>query len=115
MLSKRGAMRIRLAEANDGANCEISSFLLKITLTLQPFCLSLCVVIVVLYIGGWWGPFIHGKEHWIDLHFQVLVRWWKANGTKTEEQIFAEVTPVRRFNYCFMHSTFVMTNDANKS
>jgi hypothetical protein len=29
--------------------------------------------------GGWWGPYIHGNEMHIDLHFQVISSWWKAN------------------------------------
>jgi hypothetical protein len=44
--------------------------------------------------GGWWGPYIHGNEQWIDLHFQVLARWWEAKGSRTEAEVFAEVTPV---------------------
>jgi hypothetical protein len=44
--------------------------------------------------GGWWGPYLHGNEQWIDLHFQVLSRWWAASGSKTEAQVFAEVTPI---------------------
>jgi hypothetical protein len=43
--------------------------------------------------GGWWGPYIHGREQWIDLHAQVLTRWWKAGGRKTEEQVFRLATP----------------------
>ena len=26
--------------------------------------------------GGWWGPYIHGHEFWVDLHAQVLARWY---------------------------------------
>jgi len=29
--------------------------------------------------GGWWGPYIHGNEMHIDLHFESLTRWWKSN------------------------------------
>eukprot|EP00051_Salpingoeca_urceolata_P017172 m.232290 g.232290 ORF g.232290 m.232290 type:complete len:727 (+) comp18882_c0_seq12:64-2244(+) len=35
--------------------------------------------------GGWWGPYIHGNEMWIDLHAETLSRWWTANGSLTEE------------------------------
>ena len=26
--------------------------------------------------GGWWGPYIHGNEQWVDLHARVLAKWW---------------------------------------
>ncbi len=29
--------------------------------------------------GGWWGPYIHGNELWVDLHAHVLATWWLAN------------------------------------
>jgi len=28
--------------------------------------------------GGWWGPFIHGQEQWVDLHVQVRVLYCTA-------------------------------------
>lgn len=43
--------------------------------------------------GGWWGPYIHGNEQWIDLHAQVLMKWWNKDGAITEEEAFAEVAP----------------------
>lgn len=29
--------------------------------------------------GGWWGPYIHFDENWVDLHVRVLARWWSIN------------------------------------
>ena len=43
--------------------------------------------------GGWWGPYIHGNEQWIDLHAQVLLQWWNNNGSKSEADVFSAVTP----------------------
>lgn len=43
--------------------------------------------------GGWWGPFIHGNEQWIDLHVKVLLQWWAEKGAKTELEVFTSVTP----------------------
>lgn len=45
--------------------------------------------------GGWWGPYIHGRELWIDLHFMTLANWWAKNGTITEEQAFQETCQQR--------------------
>ena len=28
--------------------------------------------------GGWWGPYIHGNEIWVDLHARVLAKWWNS-------------------------------------
>ena len=28
--------------------------------------------------GGWWGPYIHGNEIWVDLHARVLATWWES-------------------------------------
>ena len=28
--------------------------------------------------GGWWGPYIHGNEQWVDLHARVLATWWNS-------------------------------------
>lgn len=28
--------------------------------------------------GGWWGPYIHGNEQWVDLHARVLAMWWNS-------------------------------------
>ena len=44
--------------------------------------------------GGWWGPYLHGREQWVDLHAQVLTRWWVAGGKKTEAQAFGEACSV---------------------
>jgi hypothetical protein len=61
--------------------------------------------------GGWWGPYIHGNEQWVDLHARVLAKWWnshqaalaatddghgssaKVKAVLTEEQAFMEVCP----------------------
>eukprot|EP00040_Diaphanoeca_grandis_P024403 m.134036 g.134036 ORF g.134036 m.134036 type:complete len:573 (+) comp29715_c0_seq1:24-1742(+) len=43
--------------------------------------------------GGWWGPYIHGNEIWIDLHAHVLSKWWGASGSITETEAFVEVCP----------------------
>lgn len=43
--------------------------------------------------GGWWGPYIHGREQWIDLHAQVLLGWWRYGGRRSEAEVFSEVTP----------------------
>eukprot|EP01048_Picozoa_sp_COSAG05_P010483 COSAG05_NODE_926_length_6575_cov_6.025324_3_plen_177_part_00 len=29
--------------------------------------------------GGWWGPYIHGNEQWVDLHARVLAKWWTSH------------------------------------
>lgn len=29
--------------------------------------------------GGWFGPYIHGREEWVDAHVYVLQCWWAAN------------------------------------
>lgn len=29
--------------------------------------------------GGWWGPYIHHYEYWVDLHMSVSSCWWNAN------------------------------------
>jgi hypothetical protein len=42
--------------------------------------------------GGWWGPYIHGEEQWVDLHVMVLLRWWRARGAMSEAAAFAEAT-----------------------
>jgi hypothetical protein len=42
--------------------------------------------------GGWWGPYIHGNEQWIDLHVQVLMEWWNAEGALTEAAAFGKAT-----------------------
>ena len=28
--------------------------------------------------GGWWGPYLHGNEIWVDLHARVLANWWSS-------------------------------------
>eukprot|EP00052_Salpingoeca_macrocollata_P004464 m.41471 g.41471 ORF g.41471 m.41471 type:complete len:585 (+) comp14234_c0_seq1:3-1757(+) len=38
--------------------------------------------------GGWWGPYIHGHELWIDLHVYTLTQWWKYKGVRSETAIF---------------------------
>jgi|EP01047_Picozoa_sp_COSAG01_P060031 hypothetical protein len=54
--------------------------------------------------GGWWGPYIHGNEQWVDLHARVLAKWWTshqratlaattASTGMTEQQAFMEVCP----------------------
>ena len=58
--------------------------------------------------GGWWGPYIHGNEQWVDLHARVLAKWWtsqqaartatedgnpSAAAGMTEEEAFAAVCP----------------------
>jgi len=57
--------------------------------------------------GGWWGPYIHGREEWVDAAMAVMGCWWNANfdsikaqaaaglagrptEAKTEAQCFAE-------------------------
>ena len=37
--------------------------------------------------GGWWGPYIHGQEQWVDLHVLVLQQWWAARGAMTEAEV----------------------------
>lgn len=36
--------------------------------------------------GGWWGPYIHGYETWVDLHVFTLARWWSANYPSAQTQ-----------------------------
>eukprot|EP00038_Savillea_parva_P017329 m.19844 g.19844 ORF g.19844 m.19844 type:complete len:597 (+) comp3731_c0_seq1:39-1829(+) len=43
--------------------------------------------------GGWWGPYIHGQEVWVDLHVRVLLDWWASKGSVKEPQVFASVVP----------------------
>jgi hypothetical protein len=43
--------------------------------------------------GGWWGPYLHAKEIWIDLHARVLVRWWAQRGAMSEPDVFRSVVP----------------------
>lgn len=43
--------------------------------------------------GGWWGPYLHGREWAIDLHAHVLTRWWAERGARSEEAVFMEVVP----------------------
>lgn len=33
--------------------------------------------------GGWYGPYIHGSEFWIDLNLHLFLSWWKQNCTTT--------------------------------
>jgi hypothetical protein len=33
--------------------------------------------------GGWWGPYIHGAEFWIDLNLGMLVDWWRLEDCTT--------------------------------
>lgn len=37
--------------------------------------------------GGWWGPYIHGAEFWIDLNLNLFVSWWKSNCTTTDVNV----------------------------
>jgi hypothetical protein len=43
--------------------------------------------------GGWWGPYIHGQELWVDFHVRVLLDWWTARGAVREEDVFAAAVP----------------------
>ena len=43
--------------------------------------------------GGWWGPYIHGREIWIDLHARVLAKWWTEKGARSEDDVFRSVVP----------------------
>ena len=43
--------------------------------------------------GGWWGPYLHGREIFVDLHAHVLSRWWNESGRRSEEEIFFEIIP----------------------
>ena len=43
--------------------------------------------------GGWWGPYIHSQEIWIDLHARVLSRWWTELGARSEDDVFRSVVP----------------------
>lgn len=40
--------------------------------------------------GGWWGPYIHGHEDWVDIHVRVLATWWRSNGTMSEADAFKQ-------------------------
>lgn len=37
--------------------------------------------------GGWWGPYIHGAEFWIDLNLQLFLSWWKSNCTASDATV----------------------------
>lgn len=37
--------------------------------------------------GGWWGPYIHGAEFWIDLNLNLFVSWWQSNCTTTSANV----------------------------
>lgn len=43
--------------------------------------------------GGWWGPYIHGQELWIDFHVRALLKWWIAKGSISEADAFAAAVP----------------------
>ena len=36
--------------------------------------------------GGWWGPYLHGNEIWVDLHAQVLATWWTSQQQQQQQQ-----------------------------
>jgi hypothetical protein len=37
--------------------------------------------------GGWWGPYIHEAEFWIDLNLNLFVSWWASNCTTARSDI----------------------------
>lgn len=37
--------------------------------------------------GGWWGPYIHGAEFWIDLNLNLFVTWWKSKCATTNANV----------------------------
>ena len=41
--------------------------------------------------GGWWGPYLHGREWAVDLHAHVLSRWWSERGRRSEQKVFNEI------------------------
>jgi hypothetical protein len=45
--------------------------------------------------GGWWGPYIHGAEFWIDLNLGLLLAWWQQEDCNTNadtvEELFQSV------------------------
>eukprot|EP01065_Artemidia_motanka_P005920 TRINITY_DN12878_c0_g1_i1.p1 TRINITY_DN12878_c0_g1~~TRINITY_DN12878_c0_g1_i1.p1 ORF type:complete len:588 (+),score=184.61 TRINITY_DN12878_c0_g1_i1:65-1765(+) len=41
--------------------------------------------------GGWWGPYLHGNELWVDLHVAVISKWWQGRGAVSEENVFRSV------------------------
>jgi hypothetical protein len=36
--------------------------------------------------GGWWGPYIHHYEYWVDLHMSITSCWWNANFASAKSQ-----------------------------
>lgn len=36
--------------------------------------------------GGWWGPYLHGAEFWIDVNLHMFLAWWNQDHCTTTMQ-----------------------------
>lgn len=49
--------------------------------------------------GGWYGPYVHNQELWIELHTLVMVTWWNERGARSEAEVPSNYTIVPRLDF----------------